>query len=191
MTPDLLKAVGAIVIQWSLIDHEITRICENWWYRAFPNERVPRSFDRRLDGLKVIGSRLFMLDAAEHRIFRWYLHRLAQADSKRDDISHGIPVKATHPYKKIEYDALRIPFPSRPTRFQKMSVDGLYKFYWELDAMFSETVQVGLVISHLQQASFSHRSIWHMQRGLQPVRGMSVRSPKLPRLKPPPPTWRG
>lgn len=189
MTPRLLTAIGAIVIQWSMIDHEITHMCENWWGKAFPGESVPRPFGRRLDGLRVLAEKVYFRDPAEHRIFRWYLHRLSEFSSKRDDISHGLPVKALHPYKKYEYDALKIPFPSKPTKFKKMDVEKMENLRNALIAFYSETIQVSLAFSQAQQASLRHILVAPKRRGLQLQ--SRARNPKLPQLHPPPSTWQG
>ena len=51
-SPRLLMAVGRAILEWASIDHEITSMCGPVWHEAYPNDRIPRAFDKRVKGLK-------------------------------------------------------------------------------------------------------------------------------------------
>jgi hypothetical protein len=95
MTPRLLSAIGSAVIYWAMIDHRIIEVCEFAWRTSHPGERVPRSFDIRIAGLKEIAASIYKNEPDEYRIFSWYVQRLRTLNGRRDDLAHGLPGKVT------------------------------------------------------------------------------------------------
>ena len=52
---ELKIAVGSIILDWALIDDEITTMLSLFWTTANPNTEMPISLDRRIDELLTFG----------------------------------------------------------------------------------------------------------------------------------------
>ena len=187
MTPRLLSAIGSAVIYWAMIDHRIIEVCEFAWRTSHPGERVPRSFDIRIAGLKEIAASIYKNEPDEYRIFSWYVQRLRTLNGRRDDLAHGLPGKVTK--KGRTYDGIKIPFPSRDTKYSELTVEDIEELAEDLKAMEGETYQVSMALLQALQASSGNISIWQDPDGWAPLT-KDNRSPKLPRENLPPPTFR-
>jgi hypothetical protein len=141
-----------------------------------------------VDGLRKLAKSLYANEPEEHRLFRWYLHRLAMLDSKRDDIAHGIPGTITR--GRFVYEGLMVPFPSKPTRIPQMSVEDIEQLGRDLESMDDETDDVSEAVTQALQASSGNTEVWQEPHGWTRLT-MDNRGPRLPRTNLPPPTWQG
>jgi hypothetical protein len=187
ITPRLVTSIGRLVLEWSGIDHEVTRMCQGFWLRKYGDQGIPRSFDRRSVELKGYAAELYANEPDEYRVFSWYLQRLRTINGKRDDIVHGMPGKVTKGGR--EFEGLMVPFPSRPTKFIPMAIQDIEQVLEELRSLHIETGQVAYAIYIAAQVA-SLREIPNPPTlgGLLPST-TGPRSPMLPRWHPPPPTF--
>lgn len=102
-------------------------------------ERVPRSFDIRIAGLKEIAASIYKNEPDEYRIFSWYVQRLRTLNGRRDDLAHGLPGKVTK--KGRTYDGIKIPFPSRDTKYSELTVEDIEELAEDLKAMEGELIK--------------------------------------------------
>lgn len=186
MTPELLELIGWVTIQWSIIDNEVTRILEPFWLKNTPNERMPRSFDKRIQHLTDSVRPLYADEPEEERTFLWFVHRLKDVNGRRDQLAHGIP--GTIKKGRREYVGLMVPFPSNRTKYVPMSLAQIKKLASALTQIRHETWQVGSAINAVLAASSGNRSVWRDPDGWTRIT-MDNRSPMLPRDHPPPPTF--
>ncbi len=187
-TPELLMMVGAITLTWSRIDDQITQMLLPFWFDDRPTQGIPRSFDRRIGALVEIVSPLYANEPDELRQFQWYVQRLRNANGQRDQIAHGIPGTITKNGRT--FWGLVISFPSRETKYISKSIASIEKLVKSLYDLHFETVQVHYALIALRNASSGNVSTWKKPGGWTPVT-MENRSPKLPRLSSPPPTFHG
>ena len=186
MTPELLQTVGEIIVYWAMIDDQITRILGPFWFDHHPEERMPRSFDRRINRLVDILTPMYVYEPDEYRIFKWYVHRLKTANGQRDDISHGIPGSFTRKGRTLT--GLMVPFPSRKTKYVPQSLKNIKALSKTLQALQSETVYVSLALGAVRDASLPDIRVWRDPGGWTQIT-MENRDPMLPRDIPPPPTF--
>ena len=188
ITPRLLMAVGAVTLQWAMIDAEITKMVQLFWFRQNPNRPPPRSFDRRIKNLLVFAATLYTDEPDEHLVFKWYAQRLKTANGLRDDITHGIPGKITK--SSHTYDGLMVPKPSGSTKYVPMKVGDIESLAHELTELHRETIEVSGALWAAQAASSPDIKVWQ-DRGAWTRLTKDNRSPMLPRWNPPPPTFQG
>ena len=190
ITPRLLQTVGYIILEWSMIDHEVTRMCELFWFNAHPGEKLSRRFDRRVtilkDFVKELYTKEYPNEPDEYRIFAWYLQRLKTSNGKRDALAHGLPGTITEGRRKFE--GLMVPEPSRNARFVQMSLTDIDKLAEEMRNLHIETIQVSTAISKAQAAASPNKSAGLID-GVWTQLTKENRSPKLPRGNLPPPTF--
>lgn len=188
LTTQLVQDVGSIVLTWAWIDHEISRMCQMFWLKEHPEERLPQSFDTRANILKIFAKALYVpREPAEYRIFVWFIQRIKAANGKRDDLAHGIHGLITKNGRTRE--GLLVPHPSRKTDYIPMTAAQIGKFNEELSTLNREVKWVGLAFSQAVQATSPHKSFGLID-GVWTQDTWDNRSPKLPQLIPPPPTFR-
>lgn len=187
ITPRLLTAVGAVVLEWAMIDQQITDMCGRFWFNKYPGQRIPRAFDKRSTELLARAKELYAQEPDECRIFAWYIQRLKTLNGKRDDLCHGTPGRVAKDDGKF-YDCLMVPFPSRATKYERMTVDDIERLLNDLKNLSRETGTVSWAFSEALDASSGNKSIWREPGGWTLVT-MDNRSPRLPRENPPPATF--
>lgn len=185
ITPDLLMAVGAVMLNWSMVDDQISNALIPFWVDAKPNERIPRSFDRRINGLVDLISPFYSGEPDEYRIFMWFIQRIKDANGRRDNIAHGIPGTITK--KGRTYKGLMIPEHSREATYSPMPFNKITELAETIDELITECGSVTSALWAVRSASRSER-IWRESDGWKTVT-MDNRSPKLPCLRTPPQTF--
>ena len=188
ITPPLATAVGHVILQWAMIDPEVTKMLALFWARHHPSEHPPKPFNRRVAQLMRFAADLYADEPDEHLLFKWYIQRLRMASGKRDDIAHGIPGKITK--GKRTFVGLMVPKPVGKTRFVPMMLKDITKLASELESFHLETIQVSTALWTAQAASSPDTRVWQ-DRGEWTLLTKDNRSPKLPRSNPLPPTFRG
>lgn len=187
-SPRLLMAVGSVILEWSWIDHDITKICEFVWHFKYPKQSVPRAFNARIKGLKEVYKTIYASEPDEYRQLCWFIQRLRDINNRRDDLAHGRPGRA-----QINdgdwFECLMVPFPSRDTKYTPMNVEGIEKLHSDLKLITNEVRDVSDALTVALQASSGNISTWQDPHGLMPLT-MANRSPMIPRLNAPPPTFR-
>lgn len=189
ITPELLMAVGAVTLNWAQADNSITQILQIFWANDRPNERMPRSFDKRVDNLVEFVEPLLASEPDELRVFRWYIQRLRDANGKRDSISHGIPGTITKNGRTFQ--GLMVPHPSKRTIHIPLPPDDISDVAKTIGGLWEETI-IGVypaLIALWQAASGNIRTRQSPDEWKQVT--MDNRSPRLPRSCPPPPTFQG
>jgi len=188
ITPRLQQAVGAVVLEWTLVDEIITDILGSFWLHHRREDKIPRPFDIRRKLLRDFGGDLYRSEPDELRIFAWYLDRLSRINSDRDDICHGIPGIVT--LRKKSYACLAIRHPSKETRYKPISIGAIERFAASLMRFHSETGQVGQAIGVALQASSRSVRVWKTGDDQPHLLTPENRHPRLPRQVPPPPSFR-
>jgi hypothetical protein len=193
ITPDLLRAVGAVTVWWALLDQEVTRLATGSWLVEHPQERMPREFSRRAKYLRRVADDVYLNklnEPDEHRQFYWFMKRVTDAQGLRDDVAHGLPGIATKGTR--QFPALLIHPPSRPQEIKPLSTQKLNRLASEIEGLFDE---MSGVTEALEVARFSAllSTFPQMRAGLPPEvlqrYSPDSRSPKLPRLSRPRPTF--
>lgn len=194
ITPDLLRAVGAVTVWWAFLDQDVTRLATGFWLVEHPQERMPREFIRRANYLRRVADDIYLdklKEPDEHRQFYWFMKRVTDAHGLRDAVAHGLPGIATKGTR--QFPALLIHPPSRPQEIKPLSSQKLNMLASEIEALFDE---MSGVTEALEVARFSAllSTFPQMRAGLPPEvlerYSPHSRSPKLPRLSRPPPTFR-
>lgn len=192
MTPDLLMAVGAVVLEWAMIDDAVTKTLELFWFHHRPEERIPRSFDRRVGHLLEFGDALYANEYSneveERRLFRWFIQRLRTANGRRDDIAHGIPGTITIG-KKRPAKGLRIPFPSRLHRYVFVKLEHVKALAIELQQLHVECTNVSSALWAAFTASLPNRRSWSDRNGVWTLLTKENRQYRMPSSIPVPATF--
>jgi hypothetical protein len=191
ITPRLVIAVGTIILEWAMIDAEVTSMLRLFWTRKRDNERPPKSFDRRVKNLIEFADDLYgnvLAEPDEQRVFRWYIQRLRCASGRRDDIAHGMPGTITQHGRT--YEGLQVPHPVGSTRFVPFSTDDIIRFVGDVMALHHETREVSHALYLALMAASPGTLRVQTPDGFLPVTKEN-RGLKLPRWQPPPPTFRG
>lgn len=185
-TPELLAAIGLVIVTWTRIDNEITRILEPFWSVQKPEERMPRPFDQRITILREIVTPFYNAEPDELRAFLWYLERLKSANGNRDNISHGIAGKITKGRKT--FPGLMVAFPSKATKHISYSLEQIQKLGARLEELEGETVHVSAALRAVYETSLPDRRVWRASGGWsRPT--METRTDRLPRYHAPPPAF--
>jgi hypothetical protein len=188
ITDRLTMAVGAVILKWAMMDEDLTRMCQTFWFDDHPEERMPRSFDKRTRNLVESVAKRYSDEHGEFRQFAWFIQRLRIASSKRDDLAHGLPGKVTVDGR--EFEGLYVPFPSRMPRGVPMTVFDIENFHRnELYALHVEMGNVSSTLSKVREYASYDKFDPPTLGGLIPAKKDRQR-PKLPRWNLPPPTFR-
>src|SRR3546814_16541944 len=97
-----------------MIDDQITRALLPFWLDQFPQMRMPRSFDRRINPLVDTVKPLYAPEPAEYRTFMWFIHRIKDANGQRDNIAPGLPGKVER--RGGKFRGLQEPYPRSQER---------------------------------------------------------------------------
>ena len=184
----LLLAVGSIMLDWSMIDHEITKMVEMFSRAEGSDERIPRDFKKRSPLLRGFTDKLYADEQDEWLIFRWYLQRVRQASRKRADIAHGMPGTITK--GRRTYEGLMVPFPSKTPDYVPMTMPQIVGLANELRSLLDETILVSSAVGIAHIAASPQKSFSQVD-GVWTQLTRDNRSPRLPRDHPPPLTFRG
>jgi hypothetical protein len=188
LTHELLINLGFIIIKWAWIDHEITQMCESFWFSEHPDKQLPQSFSKRATILQGFVADLYLTrEPDEYRIFAWYLQRVRTVNGKRDNLAHGRFGKITR--RGRTYDALSVPVPSGANKYIPMSMKAIERLAEEINDLLSETPEVSYALSRARAASSSREIHRALVDGEWTQLTWDNRSPKLPRRHLPPSTW--
>lgn len=188
VTPELLCNVGAIVIKWAWLDHEVTAMCDLFWVEAHPEQKLPQSFGARANILQQFGEHLYLArEPEEYRLLAWFLQRSKTVWGKRDDLAHGRFGMITRRGRTCE--GFQIPVPGGNTKYIPMSREKIAALSLEIDNLLRESHQVSHALYLARVASSSQQTQRTLIDGVWMQLTWENRSPKLPRENLPPPTW--
>ena len=145
ITPPLLMAVGSIILDWAMIDNEVTKMVNLFWHKKHPGEKIPQPFDKRIRHLRDFADTVYADEPDEWIVFRWYLQRLKDANGKRDAIAHGMPGMITKGKRK--YRGLMVPHPSKPTTYVPMTVKDVVRLSETILTLHAETSTISRALS--------------------------------------------
>jgi hypothetical protein len=188
VTPLVVTSVGSIIIQWAWLDHEITSMCQLFWRTSHPDEALPQSFSNRADILQQFAADLYLSrEPEEYRIFAWFLQRVRSANGQRDDLAHGQYGMITKGGRK--YEGLMVPIPSGSYKYPQMSMKKMQTLAEEIPELLREASQVSYALYKARAAASSQETHREQVDGVWTRLTWDNRNPKLPRWRPPPPTW--
>lgn len=188
LTPQLINYVGFIVIKWAWLDHEITRMCETFWFNTHPDDRLPQSFSNRADILQQFAADLYLTrEPEEYRVFAWYLQRVRTVNGKRDDLAHGQHGKITK--RGRTYEGLAVPSPGGNVKYIPMSIRAIENLVREIDDLLRESSAVSWALYRARAAAAPNEKHRELVDGVWTLLTWDNRSPKLPRWRLPPSTW--
>jgi hypothetical protein len=185
----MLHAVGSVTVWWALLDQAITRFASNFWLGEHSQKLMPREFIRRAKYLRSMGEAIYinkLNEPDEYRQFCWFMKRITDAHGLRDAIAHGIPGTATQ--GKRRFRALLIHPPSRPHEIKPFSAKMLNKLAADIESLFDELSDVVFAVSVAHFATLP-RPPGKLPPEVLALYSSESRSPKLPRLSLPPPTF--
>ena len=188
ITPPLLMAVGSITLDWAMIDHDVTRMIQSFWYEKHPRKTIPRPFDKRSRFLRDFADTVYADEPDEWIVFRWYLQRLKDANGKRDALAHGMPGMVIKGKRK--YRGLMVPHPAKSATYVPMTIREVVGLAATILNLHAETSAVSTALSMAQAASSPNKHFSQVD-GKWTQLTKENRSPILPRMVPLPPTFRG
>lgn len=189
VTPRLLLAVGAVTLEWAMIDFEIIRMVQAYWADKCPGKQIPRAFDKRIAFLRNLGDSVYGDEPDEWIVFRWFLQRLKTSNGRRDAIAHGLPGKITK--GKRTYRGLMVPRSSGAPRYVPMTTVEIEHLAETFRDLLIETSLVAHALSLAYVAASPNRRQYSQVRGKWTRLTKDNRDHMLPRFHPPPATFRG
>lgn len=158
ITPRLVSAVGRAVLEWTMIDEELTRTCVTFWNEEHPGRSIPWPFEPRVEKLESYVRKLLATEPTELRQFGWLIQRLRKANSRRNDIVHGRP-GVIGENRDEGFEGIYVPHPSAP-RYVPLTVAELETYCEELRMLGIETRETARGIWAADTASSSTKGSW-------------------------------
>lgn len=157
VTPELLQAVGTIVLEWAMIDNEVTDMCKTFWSLERRGEVLPRAFDKRIDLLNERGLKLFADFPEELHVWKWFVQRIKTLNGRRDAVAHGVPGRITLRDKQQKdirtFDGVLVEHPSKDTKLIPLSIGQIAQLADDIVRLHDEIGNVRYAFSNAVSVS--------------------------------------
>jgi hypothetical protein len=151
-----------------------------------PIEPLPKPFDRRVAFLEAHARRLYAEEPDELRTFVYFTHRLKSVSGCRDDLAHGRPGMITRRGKQRQ--GLLVPSLRKDDRYIPLTLEDIGRLHRKIRELGREANLMTYPLYAAQAFASTGIPVQQVENGSMPSTVRS-RSPMLPRLKSPPPTW--